>query len=295
MTIPVLRSKEIHSVVSSSFRQLGSSLKKAAVAASVLPSLAVVGLSAPAHANLITNGGFVPNTAMMGSAKSAYIGNSNNTILPSWTTAANNTLNPNFWANVVADGITVSTILDEAGRGTSVGFPQGNGTGLNTLFSSTVNSVDNSGWFLVVDGDVRFNNTLSQTITGLVPGNTYELSFYQAAGQYAPYPDQAITAFWDVTFGSSTFQSDTIAVASGAPVSGWQKQSTTFTATNTSQLLSFLSQGTPTGGPPFILLSALSLEPSPAQPSSVPGPLPLAGAVAAFGASRKLRRLIKLS
>jgi hypothetical protein len=289
MPTPALLMKGLHFLDNSTSRQLSTTLKQAAVAVLALPSLAVA-LSAPAHANLITNGGFVPNSASVGGANSAFLGNTNNTVLTGWKTGAVNTFNPNFWGNVVSDGATISTILDQAQRGISVGFPQGNGTGLNTLFVSSVSSVDNSGWFLAVDGDVRFVNTLSQTINGLVPGRPYELSFYQAAGQYAPYPDQAITGFWDVTFGSSTFQSDTIAVASGAPVSAWQKQTTTFTATNTSQVLSFLSQGTPTGGPPFVLLSAVSLT----DTTPVPGPLPVLGVAAAFGASRKLRRRIKL-
>ena len=180
--------------------------------------------------------------------------------------------------------------MDEAERGVSAGWPQGNVHGLNVANTTSVSSVDLSGWFLAVDADVRFGNTISQTINGLTPGNLYELSFYQAGGQYSPDPDVQITAFWDVAFGTSTFQSATITVASGAPVSAWQKQTTTFTATNTSQVLSFLSQGTPTGGPPFALLSAVSLT----DTTPVPGPLPVLGAAAAFGASRKLRRRIKL-
>ncbi|MFN7901101.1 MAG: hypothetical protein ACK5N0_15850 [Synechococcaceae cyanobacterium] len=276
---------------SSLFAYRSSAMKKAILAMVALPSLAAIA-AAPAHANLVTNGGFVPNSTMVGSANSAFLGTSNNTILPGWKTSSNWVSNPNFWGAVVADGTAISVNMDQAQLGISAGWPQGNGTGLNTAYATSVASADLSGWFLSVDADVRFNNTLEQTINGLTPGNSYELSFYQAAGQYAPYPDANITAFWQVAFGSSTFQSNTISVASGAPVSAWQQQTTTFTANNTSQVLSFLTQGTPTGGPPFALLSGVSLRDI-TPPTQAPGPLPLAGVAVAFGASRTLRRRIK--
>lgn len=270
-------------------------LKKAAVAAAALPGLAIT-FSLPAHANLVTNGGFVPNSTSLGSANSAYLGNTNNTVLPGWktTAAAPSAIGP-FWGAVVGDGFSISTNMDEAQLGASAGWPQGNGHGLNVASVTSVNSADGSHWFLSVDADVRFGNTIEQTINGLTPNETYTLTFSQAAGQYAPDPDQAITAWWDVSFGSSSFQSTTMSVASGDPVSAWQSQSRSFTATSSSQVLRFLSQGTPTGGPPFALLSGVSLTPDAGPPTAqAPGPLPLAGVAAAFGFSRKVRRRIKL-
>ena len=266
-------------------------LKQVAVAGAALPALALA-FAMPANANLVTNGGFVPNAATLGSAKSGFLGNTNNTVLPGWktTAAAPSAIGP-FWGAVVGDGFPISVNMDQAQLGASSGWPQGNGHGLNVASVTSVNSADGSGWFLSVDADIRFGNTLEQTISGLTPNTTYTLSFSQAAGQYAPDPDQAITAWWDVTFGTSTFQSAIMAVASGDPVSAWQSQSTSFTATSSSQLLRFLSQGTPTGGPPFALLSGVSITPN-AVPA--PGPLPLAGLAAAFGFSRKVRRRIKL-
>ena len=134
-------------------------------------------------------------------------------------------------------------------------------------------------------------------MNGLIPGNTYSLSFYQAGGQWAPDPDQATSEWWKVTFGSSSpINSSTINVASGAAVTPWQQQTMTFTASSASQTLSFLAQGLPQGGPPFALLSGVSLTditPPPA-PAAAPGPLPLLGLAAAFGASRQMRRRIKL-
>jgi hypothetical protein len=278
-------------LASASFR-LSGVRKLAASALVALPSLALVA-TAPAHANLVTNGGFVPTSASVGSAKSAFLGTTDNTVLPGWKTSAYWNGPVQFWGAVVGDGTPISVNMDQAQRGISAGWPQGNGNGLNTVNSTSVESVDQSGWFISADSDVRFNNTLEQIISGLVPGHSYELSFYQAAGQFGPYPDQAITAFWKVSFGDANFQSGIMSVDAGDPVSAWQQQTTTFTATSTSQALRFLSQGTPTGGPPFALLSAVSLN-DVTPPAQVPGPLPLMGVAAALGASRRLRRRIKL-
>lgn len=267
----------------------------------MLSSLAA-NLASPAHANLITNGGFVPGSNI-GSAKSGYLGSlgfTTNTKLPGWKTSANWTVpglvgKNDFWGSVVGDGTAISTDLDEARWVTADDFPSGNG--LNVADTTSVSSADGSGWFLAIDGDQRMRNVIQQTVFGLTPGSNYSLSFYQAGGQYAPYPDQATSHWWTVTFGGSgPINSSTINVASGAPVSSWQQQTMTFTASSASQTLSFLAQGLPAGGPPFTLLSGVSLTDitPPPTPSAVPGPLPLLGLAAAFGASRKLRRRIKL-
>jgi len=281
-------------------RRLAAALRRPALALAVLPSLAV-SLASPAYANLINNGGFVPNSNI-GSAKSGYLGASNNTKLPGWQTKADWTFPAyvgqgitKMWGSVVGDGTAISTDLDEARWGTADGFPPG--LGLNVANTTSVSSADGSGWFLAIDGDQGFGNEILQTVNSLTPGNNYSLSFYQAGGQYAAYPDQATSHWWTVTFGGSgPINSSTINVASGAPVSSWQQQTMTFTANSASQTLSFLAQGLPAGGPPFTLLSGVSLTDitPPPTPSAVPGPLPLLGLAAAFGASRKLRRRIKL-
>ena len=280
-------------------RRLAAALRRPALALAVLSSLAA-SLASPAHANLITNGGFVPNSNI-GSAKSGYLGASNNTKLPGWETTADWTFPAwvgqgitKMWGSVVGDGTAVSTDLDLANWGDADGFPN---AGLNVANTTSVNSADGSGWFLAIDGDQGFGNTIKQTVNGLTPGHNYSLTFYQAGGQFAPDPDLDTSEWWTVSFGGSgPINSSTINVPAGAPVSPWQQQTMTFTASSASQTLSFLAQGLPAGGPPFALLSGVSLTditPSP-TPNAVPGPLPLLGVAAAFGASRKLRRRIKL-
>jgi hypothetical protein len=260
-----------------------------ALALAALPSLAVA-LSAPAYANLINNGGFVPDSSI-GANKSGLL-SVNDTKLPGWTIKAYNNNGYGFWGGVVGDGNAISVDLDEALWAGNTGVRHY----MNVPNTTYVNSADGSGWFLNIDSDHQtFGDAIEQTVNGLTPGDTYSLSFYQAAGQYAPDPDQAITSWWRVWVGSDLVDSATMTVASGAPVSAWQPQTMTFTATSSSQLLRFMGMGTPTGGPPFALLSGVSLTDSSNPPvASTPGPLPLVGLGVAFGASRTLRRRIKL-
>jgi hypothetical protein len=266
-----------------------SALKMPALALAALPSLAVA-LSAPAYANLINNGGFVPDQSI-GTAKSGLL-TRNSTRITGWTVKTYNSTGWDIWGGVVGDGNAVSVNLDEALWAGNTGVRHY----MNVPNTTYVYSADGSGWFLSFDGDDRFGSAIDQTVNGLTPGNTYSLSFFQAAGQYAPDPDLAITAWWRVAFGNSGWiDSPTMYVASGAPVSAWQPQTMSFTATSSSQVLTFLAQGTPTGGPPFALLSGVSLTDSSNPPvASTPGPLPLVGLGVAFGASRTLRRRIKL-
>jgi hypothetical protein len=49
---------------------------------------------------------------------------------------------------------------------------------------------------------------------------------------------------------------------------GWQTDSFTFTATSTSEVLSFLAVGTPAGVPPFTLLDGISVTQTP-EPQSL--------------------------
>jgi len=42
-------------------------------------------------------------------------------------------------------------------------------------------------------------------------------------------------------------------------LTGWNQQTMTFTATGTSQLLSFLAVGTPAGAPPIVMLDGITI------------------------------------
>jgi hypothetical protein len=64
-----------------------------------------------------------------------------------------------------------------------------------------------------------------------------------------------------------------------APVSAWSQQIMSFTAGDSSQLLSFVAQGAPAGQPPFALLSDVSVQAVPWETDT----LPLVGSTVLFG------------
>ena len=128
--------------------------------------------------------------------------------------------------------------------------------GGNGLYPTIVNP-PLGGNILAVDGDPNYAQTLSQTINGLVAGNEYVLTFYQGAAQQNGLTG-ATTEQWKVTFGSSSQTSNTMNNASKGVV-GWNLVTMNFIATSSSEVLSFLSMGTPTGEPPVVLLADVDL------------------------------------
>lgn len=100
---------------------------------------------------------------------------------------------------------------------------------------------------------------ISQLINGLQVGQSYQLSFYWAAAQQMGY-NGASQQDWTVSLGGQTFQTATVTNESHGFVP-WQQASFTYTATSTSEVLSFLANGTPSGTPPFTLLDGVSLTP----------------------------------
>lgn len=111
------------------------------------------------------------------------------------------------------------------------------------------------------DGDFIYSSSLYQTINGLTMGDSYSLSFYQAAveqgGQFT-----ATTEQWQVALGAQT---QTSALMNNPPggFTPWSQQTLTFTATSTSEVLNFLSLGAPSGVPPIALLADVSLVQTP--------------------------------
>ena len=147
-------------------------------------------------------------------------------------------------------------------------------------------------FYFAADGDIigdiagPYNVSISQMIN-LIKDNTYQLSFDWAAAPFLA--NTSITSGWDITIGTDLAES-LRAPAGPNTFSGWIPYSKTFTATSTgSQILEFLSGGTPAGLPPTSLLDNVQLREMP----PVPGPLGVLGAVTAFGYSRRIRRRIR--
>jgi hypothetical protein len=148
-------------------------------------------------------------------------------------------------------------------------------------------------YFFMADGDDTngVNALISQVISGLSIGSAYQLSFDWGAGICMVVPpcdtSPPYNSGWDITFGSN-IDSVNSGPVSYQSFSGWKTYNKIFTATATSQTLSFLSRGGPSGVPPISLLDNVSL-----KTADVPGPLGILGVATAFGYSRRLRQRIR--
>jgi hypothetical protein len=119
------------------------------------------------------------------------------------------------------------------------------------------------GAFMVLDGDPNFTGPLTQTITGLTAGKTYELSFWWAGGELSNRTGYQ-TIRLDGSFGADAFSTPTFVNSQPAGVagdfSGWQKYTVKVTAQFATETLSFIGAGTPANNlPPVAFLDGVSL------------------------------------
>ena len=225
--------------------------KSTAVAALVGLALAFAGTGAKAT-NLITNGSFEQLTGGIG-----QIGYNGSSLLTGWTNGSTGgTLGYNF---VYSTGSADTT----GANGTSGNVKLwGPGDGSNNGLPAT--SPD-GGNYIAADGAYQVA-PISQTINGLTVNAQYAVSFYYAGAQQSGFTGTTTEA-WDVSLGGQTLDTATLNDANHG-FTGWQYTTLTFTATSTSEVLSFLSAGTPNGEPPFSLLDGVSMT----QVTTVPEP-----------------------
>ena len=116
--------------------------------------------------------------------------------------------------------------------------------------------------FIAADGAFQVG-AVTQSISGLTVGNSYNLTFYWAGAQQQSFSGNLLE-HWTVSLGNQSFDTQTLAVTSHT-FSGWQPQQTfTYKATAITETLSFLAVGTNADGsatsqPPFLLLGGVSL------------------------------------
>ena len=200
---------------------LPGSLRAALVAAGLV-------MAPLAQANLVLNGSFENTTATQTDyfiGKVANWGNSNigeAIVLPSWYTLG-----------YLFPGVGVAGAL-----------PQSSPDGGNFVFS---------------DGDFM-NSAITQTLTGLTPGATYAISFWEGLIEdteifTTPGP---VSGHWLVSLGSNS--------ANGALMTGngitqtftnWQQETLYLKANSSTEVLSFLSVGA--GDPPLVLLDGVNV------------------------------------
>ncbi len=151
--------------------------------------------------------------------------------------------------------------------------------------------------FMALDGDRgsggsnNVQGEIEQQINGLTVGAVYTLTFDFAAGQLQSRTGDT-TEKLQVFLGGDMRTTDTLSVASKG-AANWELETFTFTATSSSELLKFLSVGTPSGEPPMALLDNVSLQ-GPGVPEPATWGLMLVG-VGLIGATLRRRRAAALA
>jgi hypothetical protein len=207
-----------------------------AVASAADPNLAVNGsfatLSLQQSAEFGTvNNGYTPLQTITGWTTAGY----NFVFLPNTIDSSGALSQYNATATLATPGLRMWGPNDGGGAN---GLPQASPTGGN---------------FIAADGAYEVS-AITQTINGLHVGAKVYVSFAWAGAQQSSFSGPT-TDSWTVSLGGSPGQTTkTVSVASQG-ATGWMNQTFSFIATSSSELLSFLATGTPSGQPPFALLA----------------------------------------
>ena len=86
-----------------------------------------------------------------------------------------------------------------------------------------------------------YQEGFQQTLTGLVPGQQYTISFAQSIANNGYGPSGS--GHWVVQFGSETLNANSMSTPAMGTAGGWQQQSLTFTATSATQNILFFAVG----------------------------------------------------
>ena len=215
--------------------------------------------AANAATELVTNGGFEETTN--GSGQLGV-----NTNATDWATTGYNFL---FGAGT-AD---TSGVTGQYGNLQLWGPGNGSDNGLPATSPSGGNYVGADGAY-----DVE---AITQSISGLTIGQSYTLTFEWAGAQQYTY-STSTTEQWEVSLGDQT-QYTAVAKNVSKGFTGWMTESFTYTAAATTELLSFLAVGTPSGVPPFVLLDGVSMQATAVPDSSL---ILIAGCAAMAGICR---------
>jgi hypothetical protein len=246
-----------------------------------------IGSMNSASANLVVNGGFELYSG--GFSQLGDSGTGGYTSLTAWT-AGPGTSGTTF-------GVQLSTGIDD-GPGayspllsTSIqlhGPSNGSNNGLT-------GSADGGAYVALAGGATWKGNGISQTLSGLTPGESYDVGFEWALAQRFGFSG-TYSGSLDVFFGSSNL-STSIAVVPSTGFGAWTPETFSFTAASSSEVLRFQANGTPDDLGPFVLLDGIFVIATtpPTPPAAVPEPGTvglMACVVVGFGAFRLRRRVL---
>jgi len=224
------------------------------------------------------------------------------TTISGWTAAGDGNNNYDFiFSGSTADSVGANGIDGNVslwGPHTPVGSNPTTGPVNNGLMDSP-----NGGNFLGIDpnytprlGNSTFQNSVSQSLTGLTAGASYTLSFYWAAAQQSGFTG-ATTEWWDFGMGAGSTVNTSLSTTTidnpSQGFSGWKLVSLNITPTSSTELLTFLAGGTGgSGEPPFDLLDGVSLTRNTVPDSSSTAGL-LGLGVVAMGVAAGCRRFVR--
>ncbi|MEO8747084.1 MAG: PEP-CTERM sorting domain-containing protein [Rhodanobacter sp.] len=221
----------------------------------LISSLLAIGSVGMAHANLIINGDF---------SQASPVQNE-----PTQFTGAVNTHGFDGTASDCTYGGNFINGWESSNGGYGIWYPsaaaasgvtscnQYNGATTQRLPSAVSAPPTGLGTFVGLDGQSGIAAGIQQTINGLTAGAKYTVSFYWANTQEMSRTGPTSEQF-DVSLGSE-HHSTAISSIGTQGWSGWMQKSLTFTAGSATEILNFLSVGSPSGAPPFALLSGVSM------------------------------------
>jgi hypothetical protein len=216
--------------------------------------LAFLALAVSAKADLVVNGGFESSSA--GAGQMDF-----NTTVTGWSTMSGYTFlfTPGSADTTGANGQYGNLALWGPNNGSANGLPATSPAGGN---------------FIAMDGDFQ-TAPVTQTINGLTPGQSYVVGFWWAGAQQFGF-DGATSDNLIVSLGAQSQQTNPDPASplnvENHGFSGWMYQTFTFTASDSSEPLSFLASSSP-AVPPFVLLDGVTLNATPEPGYVIPGVL----------------------
>jgi hypothetical protein len=218
--------------------------------------------------NLVTNGNFTAGSPTIPSGQAGY---------QAVAGAPGGGTVPTGWQTEVPSGVSATSVLDcvivhnSVAQG-STGNVCGGAEGQNWGFTYATPNAPGGGNYFGMDGDSGYQGPLYQTISGLTVGQTYVLTFDAAVNQQSGISGN-ITAYWGVGFFAGSNPPPTTASSYTDPMGTvgltpsntqtWQVVTENFVASATTETLAFLAGSPEASGPPFALLSNVSLTSTP--------------------------------